>query len=465
MSAVKNEAMEGLDKKALSTFDLLVAGMSYMAPGFSLFFTTALVAGAVGIHMPLIYIFAGLGVICTGAALAEFSKLAPSAGSLQVFLTRGYGLTISTAGGLVLLFGYLCLQGGISALFGGWTSHLIEMWTGIHIHWLVLTIVGVLICTWLMVRGVAISIKATLVLFLIEFALVFLISVAVFFYGGKTGLSAEPFSLSAFSELPVTSIAIGMVLATFSFVGFEGAISFAEETQDPGKAMPVAVIGGVVGIAVLYVIAMYAVAVGFGTDQMATVAGDPEPIATLAGLYASPLKPFLELAIWTSIVANMMAAGNANARILFNMARENLLPASFREVHAKNKTPHFAIIGFMLLTLLPAAAGWAAGWDYLTTFGNIIGLGALLALLVYMAATIALPVYISKLNGSVKHRPFVHWVVPGIGAAVWLIPLWGALQPGQAFPFNVYPWIAAALIVGSVLVARFLQRSPPVTAN
>jgi hypothetical protein len=44
---------ERLDGGALSTLDLLIAGMSYMAPGFSLFFTTAVIAGAAGIHSPL----------------------------------------------------------------------------------------------------------------------------------------------------------------------------------------------------------------------------------------------------------------------------------------------------------------------------------------------------------------------------------------------------------------------------
>lgn len=448
-----------LDKKALSTLDLLIAGMSYMAPGFSLFFTTALIAGAAGIHIPLVYLLAGVGVLCTGAALAEFSRIAPSAGSLQVFLQRGFGATVSTAGGLVLIVGYICLQGGIAALFGGWTSKLLHDYLGVDVGWPLLSVVGVIICTWLMVRGVALSIKATWVLFLIEFALVLIISLAVLAFGGAAGLSAEPFSLSSFTAMPITAIAMGMVLATFSFVGFEGAISFAEETPDPGKAMPTAVLGGVIGIALLYVLAMFAVVVGFGLDKMAAVAGDPEPIATLAAMYAGPLKPFLEFAIWTSIVANMMAAGNANARILFNMGREGTLPTTLGSIHPVNKTPHVAVIVFMAATLVPALGGWLAGWDYLATFGNVIGFGALLAVLIYMAATIALPAYVRRQNGAIASRTMSHWVIPFVGAAVWLIPLWGALQPGQSFPFNIYPWVAAGLILLAFALAMATRRT------
>jgi len=246
---------------------------------------------------------------------------------------------------------------------------------------------------------------------------------------------------------------MALVFATFSFVGFEGAISFAEETPNPQKAMPVAVMGGIAVIALLYVFAAYAVVVGFGLGQMEAVAKDSEPIATLAGLYAGPLKPFLELAIWTSIAANLMAAGNANARILFNMAREGMLPKPLAEVHETNKTPHRAIMAFMGLTLAPALLGWLGGWDYLASFGNIAGFGALLALLIYMAAALALPAFIVMQN-RIPMKPLAHFIIPILGAAIWLIPLWGALQPGQSFPFNLYPWLAAAVIVAAVVFAN-----------
>jgi amino acid transporter len=451
-TAPTGDTSGGLNKGALSTLDLLIAGMSYMAPGFSLFFTTAVIAGAAGIYIPMAYLFAGLGVLCTGAALAEFSRLAPSAGSLQVFLGRGFGPTASVTGGLILLVGYLCLQSAVAALFGGWTAQLLSHYLGISIPWPILTVLGVIGCTLLMIRGVGLSIKATWILFLVEFILVLLIALAVIFTGGKTGLPAEPMSVSGFFSLPATSIGMALVFAVFSFVGFEGAISFAEETPDPKKAMPVAVIGGVSIIAILYVLAMYAVVAGFGVDQMDAVAKDSEPLATLAGLYASPLKPLLEFAVWTSIVANLMAAGNANARILFNMAREKMLPSSFGEIHPSHQTPARALILFMAITAVPSVLASLVGWDYLMSFGNFAGLGALLALLVYMAATLALPVYILR-NKTHTLRPFLHIALPIVGAAIWLIPLWAALQPGQAFPFNLYPWIAVVLIVFALVFA------------
>lgn len=458
MSRPSNGTSAELRAGALSTLDLLIAGMSYMAPGFSLFFTTAVIAGQVGIYIPLTYLLAGAGVLCTGAALAEFSRLAPSAGSLQTFIARGFGRVPSVTGGLVLMAGYWCLQSAVAALWGGWSSHLLSN-IGVTIPWQILTVLGVALATWLMVRGVQVSIRATWILFLVEFVIVLAIGIAVLLAGGADGLSAEPLNPSL-SGLSLEGLALGMVFATFSFVGFEGSVSFAEETPNPRKALPIAVIGGVAVIVALYVFVAYAAVIGFGTDGAGRLADDSEPIATLARLYAGPLRPLLEIAVLTSIAANLMAAGNSNARILFNLGRERAVHPALGRVHPEHQTPHVAIVAFMAATVVPGliASIW---WDYLTAFGNIAGLGALLALLIYMIATVSLIAYVRRSDGAFRTIP--HLAVPLLGAAIWLVPLWGSIKPGQAYPYNLYPYITLGLIVAftAYALARRGRTMPP----
>ena len=442
MSTATTPAEPQLQRNALSTLDLLIAGMSYMAPGFSLFFTTAVIASQVGVYIPLTYLLAGAGVITCAIALAEFSRLAPSAGSLQTFIRRGLGRGPSVTGGLVLMTGYWCLQAGVAVLFGGWTASLLSD-IGIDIPWQPITIAGVLACTWLMVRGVSVSIRATWLMFLIEFVIVLAIGVAVLLAGGADGLAAKPIN-PGFEGLGLNGLALGMVFATFSFVGFEGAVSFAEETPNPRKALPIAVVGGVTVIVALYIFATYAAVVGFGVGNITQLAESSEPIAELAALYAGPLEPLLKIAVLTSIVANLMAAGNSNARILFNLGRERAVPRVLAAVHQSHKTPHIAITAFMVATLVPGliASIW---WDYLTAFGNIAGLGALLALLIYMTATLSLTAYVIRARHKLRVLP--HVVVPVLGAAIWLVPLWGSVKPGQSYPFSVYPYLAIGLVV------------------
>jgi amino acid transporter len=451
-----------LDAGALSTPDLLIAGMSYMAPGFSLFFTVAVVAGFAGIHMPGIYVLAGLGVLCTGSTLGAFARLSPGAGALQLFVECGFGRNAGAAAGIVLAGGYLFLQGAVSVLFGGWTAALIRRHTGLDLPWPALALLGTAGCGWLMIRGVGLSIKATWALFLFEFVLVLAVAAATLIRGGAEGLDAAPLLPVGTDGPGLSASALAMVYATFSFVGFEGAISFAEETPDPARAMPVAVVGGIGVIAGLYVLTTYAVVVGFGPDRIGEVAKAPEPLSVLAAAYAGPLGGFLDLAVWTSVVANLMAGGNANARLLFAMARTGILPAGLARIHPRYRTPASAIVVFMAATLVPTLISAIAG-DYLAAFGVLSGFGALLAILVYMAATAAFPVHLHRTGHRLAAHPFPRMLVPMAGVAIWLVPIWGAAQPGQAFPYRFFPWAAAAVLAAAIgwsLLGRLRDAAP-----
>lgn len=100
---------------------------------------------------------------------------------------------------------------------------------------------------------------------------------------------------------------------------------------------------------------------------------------------------------------------------------------------------------------------------YLTVFGNIAGMGALLAILIYMLATLALPFYVHHRGESL--RVWRHILIPAAGVGIWIVPLWGSLKPGQVFPANTYPVIAlgvaAAAATYAILRRRIGSRRPP----
>lgn len=194
----------------------------------------------------------------------------------------------------------------------------------------------------------------------------------------------------------------------------------------------------------LYVIGTYAAVIGFGLGDLGALTADPEPVATLAARFAGPVEPILEFAVFTSVLANMMAAGNANTRILFNMGREGSVFGRLGSVHPRFRTPAFALVVFMTSTAVVCLLG-AIAWDYQTSFGNVAGLGSLIAILIYMASTTAVPFYIKSKGLALK--PWRHIVLPVVGAGVWLVPLWGSLKPGQTFPANLYPYLAAGVFI------------------
>jgi amino acid transporter len=95
-----------------------------------------------------------------------------------------------------------------------------------------------------------------------------------------------------------------------------------------------------------------------------------------------------------------------------------------------------------------------------TFFGEIATLGTILVALVYLVSNIALPVYYRR------HHPdqfslLKHLILPILGVLAIGFPLWALVQPGQPAPFNLFPWIALAIVVLALIYATILSRRDP----
>ena len=78
----------------------------------------------------------------------------------------------------------------------------------------------------------------------------------------------------------------------------------------------------------------------------------------------------------------------------------------------------------------------------------------------YLVTNLALPVYMLKYHRA-DFRPVRHLVVPLLGFCLMLFPLYGLVEPGQPFPYSVYPYAVLGLLVMSGLYGVILARSAP----
>jgi amino acid transporter len=163
----------------------------------------------------------------------------------------------------------------------------------------------------------------------------------------------------------------------------------------------------------------------------------------------------------TSILGSMISLVNSQARILFNSGREGLLPAFLGKIHPRHETPRNAMWVFLLiavvLILCVTRIAKVAPMDY---FGFAGTLGTIPIILTYMLTNLALPVYVIRHHRS-ELNIFRHVLLPVAGTLVMLFPLWGLIQPGQAWPFNIFPLIALAALVMSLLYGVVVARLSP----
>jgi amino acid transporter len=138
-------------------------------------------------------------------------------------------------------------------------------------------------------------------------------------------------------------VMLATVLGSFTLIGFETAANFAEETQDPRRVVPRAMIRALVAAGVVGMIFLIATAVATG-DVAATTA-DPAPVAFILD---DVLGPSIEKIFLFFICVSMFCCGlitmATNARVIWAMARDRRLP------------------GHQLLSRVPKATGgpsWA----------------------------------------------------------------------------------------------------------
>ena len=144
----------------------------------------------------------------------------------------------------------------------------------------------------------------------------------------------------------IFAIIAGVALAFFAMTGFENAANVAEETINPQKAFPRALIGGMLAAGVIYVLVSIAAGLTVPVDTLAN-----SDAALLEVIKAGILPITVSVMVTIFAVIAMIAITNTTlvqvvtqSRILYGMAREDVVPGVFAKVHASRRSPWIALI-------------------------------------------------------------------------------------------------------------------------
>ena len=186
------------------------------------------------------------------------------------------------------------------------------------------------------------------------------------------------------------------MLALFSFVGFESATTLGHEAKNPLRTIPRAVIQSAVLAGLFFLVCCYAETLGFRQLHQDLGASEApfRALSTLAGLPI--LGPLIDIGAFVSMFACTLACITAAARVLLKMAQDGLLHQPPRRTHARNETPHLAVLAIGLAVLLLAAglaARGASGADIYAWMGSLAVYGFITA---YGLVAAALPIYLRR---------------------------------------------------------------------
>lgn len=379
----------------------------------------ALVRGH-GISLPAAYVLAAVVLLCFAVGYSAMSKRVVNDGAFYVFVARGLGKPAGVATAFVAALGYLALAVGMAAVFGYFTS-LVFAQSGVDVPWGVFTTVGVVVVTAFGHRSADVSARFLGVLMALEFAVLIVLDVLVVGHKGAAAFPAESFLPG---QLFGGSLGIALMFAFTSFVGFESAALYGEETKEPARSIPRALYISVTSIAVFYVLTAWVVIGGAGG------AAAPERarkdlgnlVFTLAEQYGgTALLNASAVLLCTSVLASWIALHNAASRYLFALGWEQVAPRALGRYHPVHQSPHIGSAVVAAVTVGVVGVMGLAGADpYETIAAAVVGLGTLSIVLVQAFTALAVVVFF---RGRGDRRLF-----PGVVA-----PVVGALGLGTAF--------------------------------
>jgi len=449
---------ERLKRDSLGLSQIIASTLANIAPAMSFFFGFGVIVGGAGVGAPLTILLAMVVVLFLTNTLAEFSKYRPSTGSFVTFIGMTFGPTAGAAASIFVVVGYCIAASSVVVISGGWAAQTLHMFLGVNVPWQVIAVLSTAIVGVLVSRGISLSTTWAAIFFYFELILL-VIGAVIMLVVNHAAMTIAPFLPSNISG-GLAGIGAGFPLAIYLFIGWENSAMLAEETTDPRRNVPHALRVGTIAIGALYIFLAYAVEVAFHNNATA-IGNSTIPFVDAFKASAAGLIFVAYIAGLTSIFSSLIGLTNAQARILFNSSREGLLPEFFGKIHPQHKTPHTAMWAFIVVALLIVLGfGTIDNIDPVTLFGDTGSMGTIPVIVTYLVTNLALPVYMWR-NHRDEFSVVKHLIVPLLGTALMLFPLWGLVQPGQSYPFSLYPELAGGLLVLSVIYGAILAKRDP----
>ncbi len=367
-------------KKTLNIFDLIVIGIgAVVGTGIFTIIGSAIVgssdgAGA-GSAIVISMILAAIASVFSALSYSEIAAMIPVAGSAYTYTYATMGEFMAWMVGWILMLEYAI---GNITVASAWTGYFVQLLKGfkhilpawvvnyplwlrndyrsmyeicnrqgldphnmmpfIHLPWgweipvaaNLPAIFIVLVLTILLIKGIKESTKvATIMVGVNLFIILSFIIVGAFY--------VQPENWVPFAPNGVEGIFTGAFVIFFAYIGFDAISTAAEETKNPQRDLPIAILGTLVLCTVLYIFAALVLTGVVPFNVIDTQAPLAHAMRYLGIHWYAGLISVGALCALTSV---LLIYQLGTTRILFAMSRDNFLPKSLNAIHKKFKTPH-----------------------------------------------------------------------------------------------------------------------------
>jgi amino acid transporter len=429
------------------------------------YFAFGVIVVTAGIAAPLTIIAAGIAVSFLAFIVAEFTKIEPSAGSFITFVETSLGPRAGVVTALLATIGFTVAIAGLFTISGGMISLTLEHYTSWHPSWLPIALVMSAGAIALTFRGASLSTTVVGVTVVIQQLIMIAVCVVVLI-DQRGHLSTAPFSWSHLNN-GLVGLSAGFPLALFMLIGWENGAALAEETRDPRRTIPRALFIALAFTLSLFILFAYTTIVGFHYDT-SSLGRASLTFLEMADHYLGGAAILAWLAGIAAVLCTLIAAVNSQARVIFDGGRSGLLPAVLGKSRPPGETPVNALLamavfglGIVVIWWLCHVTGLVSGsTNPVNLYAEASTMGTILVLFVYMLTAFSLPFFMWRRHRS-SFSIVRHIGIPVLGVLALVVPFIELFHPGQPVPYSVFPYLAVAILIASLLAARYVVRRNP----
>jgi APA family basic amino acid/polyamine antiporter len=334
--------------------------------GAGVFVLTGHAAGLVGPAVILVFLLAGLQSLPNSLSYAELASSFPIAGGGYAYISKATRGLLPFSVGWVSWFSSM-VYAALSAVGAAYSLKIFLPFLPVPLTAVAFIAVFVVIS----LRGseeagrTQVILAGILLTSLAAFVILGLILPGGFswttFYGDG-GFFIHEGMLNNMAKIFQT-----VTLVNVLFVGYEVIATTAEEAKDPGRNIPIAVVGTIFICAAVYCTVAF---VALGVASAGALGASSTPLSEAASHFLGGWgAPLLGLAGIIATVTSLNTALLSSARVALALSRDGYLPVVLSRIHPRLKTPLPAILISGAFIALAAVSGDEVFLSYVSNFG------------------------------------------------------------------------------------------------
>jgi amino acid transporter len=355
--------------KAGSTL-MAVAGS---APAYSIAASTALLIGAAGVGAPGALLWCGIPMLGIAFAFTYLARVDSHAGASFSWVARGITPWLGFFAGwaLVISATIFMVAGALPA--GQMTVSL--FWPDLAGNTLLVTLVG---CVWFLVMAAAVVFgvhtteRVQWIMSVIEVGILVVFAIIAFPHLFAANPAGKAFSWDWFGFGHLTGAGVfvsAALIAAFYYWGWDVTANLGEETKNAHKTTGLA---GILGIIIVFILFEIYTATTLVVLPGKTIEANDANVLLPLGEAIMPGigGKILIIAVALSTIATLETTLVQVSRTLFAMGRDRVIPFAFGKINRKWKTPVFAtlvvvavsLVLFVLANIFGNSVGQILGW-------------------------------------------------------------------------------------------------------